>query len=313
MQVHRRLVVSLAAVGALAATSAPVASAHSQPSAAGVAAHAKRADRYIASFKRHVAKKHSRTAINRLAVARRETSLAAREARTLSATAVSPAQITNAMGAVALSADQYAQLLAVISELIDQVNGTVRATLSQVIGGVANAHNQLMQMLSQMLGTLPAPAQGPAAIAVSQVVTTGTTALAPMTDALAGGTLPVPVAGIVTTVFQAVSAALSTAVEAVKAVIPALPVEAAGPVSNVLTMVTGVLNSVLARISAFVPAPGGPSGAATSPAGLAGGVTGIVNGVMSSVSNLLGRLFGNLIPGGGFGFGAGSAPAAAAS
>jgi hypothetical protein len=299
--------VSLAAVAALA-VAAPAASAHKAPSAAGVAAHAKKADRYMASFKRHVAKKHPRTALKRLRVARTETSLAAREARSLRHAAVSPTQLTNAAGALALSTDQYAQLMAMITGLIDEVRGIVRDALAEIVPAVINAHNQLLGMLTQMLPMIPAPAQGSAATAITQVATTGTAALAPMQEALAGGVLLVAVAAILNTAFQAVSGALTMALDSVEAIIPALPAVAAGPVSQVLTLVTGILTSVIGRIGAV-------GTGATVPTGLAGGITGIVNGVMGSMNNLLGSLFGSLLrgyfPAGSFGYGA--APAAPAA
>jgi phage-related protein len=218
---------------------------------------------------------------------------------------VGRADAVSAAGADALAGDQYGQLAAIISQFVAQVNGMLQQRLAQILPSVVNMQNQLLAMLNQMLGQVPSGAQPQLATAITTVAATGAAALAPMQQAIASGSLPVNIAGIVSGALNAATTALQGAIGNVQAFLPAMPGPAQGMVQQVLSMVTGIINSVIGQIGSFTGGTGGTPSTPT-PGGLAGGITGMVSGVLGQVQNLLGGLFGNFLgflPG-NFGFGA---------
>jgi len=295
MTTPRRFAVTLAAVGALASTAAPVASAHSHASAAAVAAHAKRADHAMTALRRSVRAHHNRQARLHLRTARHELAVAARQARLLRAAADTPAQTVDAAGAVALATGEYTDLVALVSQLVDQVQGSIQQALASALPGSVNASGQLLDILNQLLPLVPDAVRPQLAAAIAQLTADGTTALSPMQNALAGGTLPVDIAQIVSTAMQAVTSALDTAMNQIAAIVPTLPAMAQGPVQSALSLVQGVLNMVTGQIGSFLP--GGSSSPGSGTGDLAGGILGQMSGLIS-------QLLGGILPGGGLsGFG----------
>jgi hypothetical protein len=296
MTTPRRLAVTLAAAGALASAAAPAASAHSHASSASVAVHSKRADRAIASLKRAVRTHHSRQARLRLAKARHEVAVAARLARSLSAAADTPAETVDAAGAVALATGQYTDLIAAVSELVDQVHGAVQQALAAALPPSVNATGQLLDLLNQLLAVVPENVKPHLAAAIAQLTADGTSVLSPMQTALTGGDLPVDIAQIVTTAIQSVTTALDTAMGQIAAIVPTLPAIAQGPVQAALNLVQGVLNMVMGQVGSFLPGgssgPSGSSGPGSGAGDIAGGIFGQVNGLIS-------QLLGGLLGGGG--------------
>jgi hypothetical protein len=293
-----RVVVTLAAAGALAATALPATASARQPTGASVVLHAARADRALASFKREVARHHKVRAARFIRVARHETAIAGRQARIVRTQAVQPAQLPEAAGAVTVAGDQYGQLATMISQCIAQVHGMLQQILAQILPSAINMQNQLLAMLNQMLGQIPQGSQPQLATAITNVAASGASALPPLHQALATNALPVDIAGIVSSAFGMATQAIQAALGTVNQILPNMPTVAQGPIQQVLGMVTSILNTVLGQ---FTPGSGG-SGTPSSGGGLAGGITGLVGGVLNQIQGLLGSLFGNLF--GGFGFGA---------
>ena len=155
MSITRRLAIGLAAVGAIATAGAPAASAHGTPSAKGVSAHVKSAQKSMKRVTKAVNRHQSSAARRHLAAARRQAALASREARALRNAADTPAELSTAAGALGLATDSYTDLLTMISGVIDEVRGVVQDALAAAIAPSVNGQTKLLEILNGLVVHLP--------------------------------------------------------------------------------------------------------------------------------------------------------------
>lgn len=289
MSISRRLAVGLAAAGAIAVTGAPAASAHS-PSVKGVSAHAQQAQKAMKRVAVAVDRHNSRAARKHLLTARRQAAVAAREARALRSAADSPAEITTAAGAVGLATDTYNDLLAMISDLIDEAKGIVQEALATAIPATVNGQARLLEILNRMVALLPAEYQAQATAVIAQLTAAMAGPIGSLTGILGSAGLPVDVAGIVQTALQTATGAVQMALAQVEAFLPSLPATAQGPVRMALTMVTDIMEMVTGTLGSLLPGAGTATN--SGPAQTAGLLDGLISGPLGMVQGLLGSLLG---------------------
>ena len=319
MSHSRRLVVVMAALAALVAVPS-TASARSSTAAASVQAHVVKAKKAVKRMNRAAKTGDSAGVVRQLRTARSQTATASRKARAMAAGPDSVA----AAKALTLTGMSYEQLLASITQLVDQVPGQPQVLLAKAIKPSLESEAQVVGTLASLLDDVPASVQPVLASIVTGLAVGDADEVTNMDAALRSGELPVNVSAIVTQALGMATHSMDTAFSAIKPIVPMLPAPVQGPMSGILNMVTGVVGTIVPTMLGTVtglidtilgslPFVGSGSGAgagAGSGAGAGGGAAGSFGGMLGGLTgggqsalpgntgNMLSDLLGSLFGGG---------------
>lgn len=301
---------TLAALVALPATASAQSSHHASTS---VKSHVSKAKKSLKKFHLAVAAHDDSLALADLNSARRHTAAAAKLARSLASHASTDAQQVSAASALTLAGGQYDSLVEQITALVDEVTGQVQAIVAQSIPSALAGKQKVIQILTELLPKLPAAAQGPLASIITALSVGDDTEVTNMQGALDGGTLPVNISGLISQSLGMATAAIQTAFDTIKGIIPLLPSVVQGPLSTILDLVSNTVGTIIptvlnmatgliGQILGSLPFIG--SGANGGLGNLLGGILGgsSTPGTGAGIPNISG-LLGNLFPSGGSGGG----------
>jgi hypothetical protein len=320
MSHHRRSVAVMATVAALAAVPA-TASAKSHDSARSttpaVQVHVTKAQKAVKRLKRAVRAGKGSVVKRELKTARSQTAAAARVARSMAYAATTDPQEIAATRALTLAGTQYDELIEQITALVDEITGQAQALIAQAISPSIAGKQQVIDLLTEMVGKVPAEVQPVLASVIAALSVGDATEIVNLDNAVDGGTLPVNVSAIVTQALNLATSSIESAFGVVQSLLPMLPPAAQAPLGTILDMVTstvgtivpGALTTVTGLIDSVLgslPFVGGTS--ATGSFGLGGLLGGLVGGGAQTVPGGAGDTIGNLL--GGV-LGGGSAPAGA--
>ena len=304
MSHSRRLVVVMATLAALVAVPATAAASSSTASAA-VQAHVVKAKKAVKLMNRAAKTGDSAGVVRQLRTARSQTASASRKA---SAMAAGPDSVAAAQ-ALTLTGMSFEQLIASITQLVDQVTGQPQMLLARAIKPSLASQGKVVVTLATLLDDVPASVQPILASIVTGLAVGDADEATNMDAALRSGHLPVDVSAIVTQALAMDTHAMTTAFSGIKPMVPMLPAPVQGPMSGILNMVTGTVGTMVPSMLSMVTGlintilgslPFVGSGAGAGAGGLGGLLGGVTAGGQSALpgntgsmlSDLLGSLFG---------------------
>jgi len=316
MSHSRRLAVVMATLAVLVAVPT-TASAGSSTAPAAVQAHVIKAKKAIKRMNRAARTGDSAGVVRQLRTARSQTATASRKARALAA---GPNSVAAAQ-ALTLTGMSYEQLIASITQLVDQVTGQPQMLLAQAIKPSLTSQGQVVGTLASLLDDVPASVQPIVASIVTSLAVGDADEVTNMDAALRSGALPVDVSAIVTQALAMATHGMDTAFSAIKPIVPMLPAPVQGPISGILSMVTGtvgtIVPSMLRTVTGLIdtilgslPVVGSGAGAGAGAGTGAGGLTSTFGGLLGGVTaggqnalpgntgNILSDLLGSLFGGG---------------
>ena len=316
MSHHRRFVATMVTLAALVAVPA-TASANSHDSAgtsAGVSVqtHVDKAEKAVKRLKRAVRAGKGSIVKKELKTARSQTAAAARVARSMAYSASSDPQEIAATQSLALAGTQYNQLIDTITALVDEITGQAQALIAQAISPSIAGKQNIVAMLTDMLGKVPAEVQPVLASLITALSVGDATEVTNLDQAVTSGDLPSNISSIVSSCLAMATDAIESAFSMIQGFLPMLPAVAQGPIGTILDMVTStvgtIVPSVLSTVTGLIdsvlsslPFVGGTSatGGTFGLGGLLGGILGggttglgSLSGIGDMITNMLGGLFG---------------------
>ncbi|HEY1540113.1 MAG TPA: hypothetical protein VGF63_12000, partial [Solirubrobacteraceae bacterium] len=251
---------------------------------------------------------------------RSQTASASRVAHRMANVASTAKTSTSAAQALTIAGSQYDTLLQTLTSLVD--DGPAQSPIASAIVPTIAGKQQIIDLLNQLLPTLPASAQPIVASIITALGAGDATPVVNLNTALDSGSLSDTITGVVTQALNTAEQAIQTAMGVVQSILPMLPVAAQGPIGAIVnqvmgivtTLVPSVLNTVTQLISTVLgslPFVGSTSTGTTGIfGGLLGGILGggsgagsigNVGGIGSTITGLLGSLFGGSSSGAGAG------------
>jgi hypothetical protein len=221
-------------------------------------AHYRTADAALTEVAQYVISDPSR-AVAALVRDRRATAALARDARAMRRSAHTTSQRVRAAKAYRLLATQQNANVETLSALVKWA-GDFRVQMARYITGAIDGRQLALNVLETLAPYLPDSAQEAIAQAIANYSTDSQQAVTSLTDALAGGTLPTSVEGIITNALDQLTAALNDAVDQLKAIVPLLPAEAQPLVVSVFAMVNHNITAVTDIIKQVLGSVFGASG-----------------------------------------------------
>ncbi|MCA1699396.1 MAG: hypothetical protein LC790_11075, partial [Actinobacteria bacterium] len=254
--------------------------------------------------------------VRQLRIARSQTAAASRKARAMA----SGSDSTSAARALTLTSLSYEQLIASITQLVDQVTGQAQTLLARAIKPALTDQAQVTAILASLLDNVPASVQPILASIVTGLAVGDADEVTNMDAAIRSGELPANVSAIVQQALAMATQYIDMAFSAIKAIVPLLPAAVQGPILQILNLVTNTLGTIVPTVLRTVtglidtilgslPFIGTSAGAGEIPSsfgGLLGGVTGGGQNALPGdsgniLTNLLGSLFGGGSTAGGIG------------
>lgn len=253
---------------------------------------------------KYVRRGNDRAALRFLKEARREAVGGAREARSLAARAgTSPTAAGQAIFGLTAAAATYGAATQDFSSLVGTTSGPMQAALAGAIPGSVAGRAQLLAALSALIAQLDGTARDQAVQALAAIQTGAPGQVAGLAQATTLAGLPASVQGILDAALAVATAALDDGLAQVTALLPTLPpgaqaqvARALGLVSSTLAsiaplltqttnLVSSMLNQVFALINGLLPQVTAITG--TAPAARAPGAGGL-GGLIPDLSGLLG-------------------------
>lgn len=260
-----RSVVALVAVAALLLPASAL--AHSRASSKSVRDHVVAADRALDRV----------TALSRTDIAgaaaqvlrvRLETAAALKDAGRLLKGSDSPAERRVVAVSYRLIGLRQDEIVHVFAALVDEATGAAQAAIAAELPGAVSGRQITLDMLSTMLKTIPAALQPSIARVVAALSKAIEGDVAVLAETLRAGTLPVPVAGLVSSAIRIATSALDQVVVQLDFLTETLPPVARAPVAAALGFVQGQLTFVTQLIGDVLKPLGVQAGigvAASSP------------------------------------------------
>jgi hypothetical protein len=241
----------LMAVGVMGLAAVPATSVAASSHSAR--AHYRTADAALTEVAQYVISDPSR-ARAALVRDRRATAALARDARALRRAARNARLRVRAAKAYRLLAAQQNANVETLSALIKWADD-FRLQMARYLTGAIDGRQAALDALQALAPYLPDSVQEAIAETIAHYSTDSQHAVSSLSDALAGGDLPTAVQGIVTSALDMLTAAISDAVDQLKAIVPLLPAEAQPLVVEVfalvnqnITAVTDIIKQVLGSV-----------------------------------------------------------------
>jgi hypothetical protein len=198
---------------------------------------------------------------------------------------------------------QEARDTAVLTPLVGSLSGANQTDIAGFLAAVTQGREQVLNLVTQLVGTLPDPVQGQVAGIVAQLSNAGTGQIGALAGAITPGSIACTALDAVSQVVATVLTSVQADLARVQSVLSFLP--AAGQ-----TQLTGVLNGLPAQLNALIASlKQGFNCTGTTPAtdvtGIATGPVSIVTSLIGSVTQLVQSLVGSFLPG----IGSGQTPA----
>ncbi len=208
-----------------------------------------------------------------------------------------------------LAAQQNRDAIA-LTPVLGLLSGTNQADLAGFITSVTQSREQALNLVTQLLGRLPAVAQAPIAGVVAQLAGAGAGAVSSLAGSITPGSIACPaidaVSGVIATVLGSVAADLTR----VQSILALLPAGGAAQFTGILNGLPTELNSLVASLkqsfNCSSTAPASSNAGRIGGGGVVGSALGMVGSVVTAVTQLVQSLLGGLLPG----IGSGHAPVA---
>lgn len=314
----RRILAALATLAVLIAapTAAQAKSSSKVASTANVQVHVDKAEKAVKRMNRYARLGNAKAVAKQLKIARSQSAAASRMSRKMASRATSDSQEIAAAQALTLAGTQYDQLVESVTAIVDQITGQVQALVANAIAPSLAGKQKIVEILTQLLDEVPAQVQPMIASIIAALSVGDANEVVNLDQALASGSLPSSIAGIVTSALNMATGIMDQAFGIVKSIVPMLPTAVQGPLMQILDMVTStvgtivpsVLNTVTGLIDTILgslPFVGGTSSSTSAMFGLGGLLDGILGGgsgdLPGGIGGMLDSLLGGLFGGGSTG------------
>jgi hypothetical protein len=190
-----------------------------------------------------------------------------------------------------------------LTPLLGLLGGTGQTDIAGFIAAATQGREQALSLVTQLLGQLPAPAQGQVAGIIAQLSNAGSSQPGQLAGAISPGSIACPAIDAVSTVIGTVLTSVQADLARVLSLIPFLPTGAASQFTGIVNGLPGALTALLASIKqAFncpstTPVTGTTGAGATSGVGsVAGSIVGTVGSLVSSIVELVQKLLSSFLP-----------------
>ncbi len=194
-------------------------------------------------------------------------------------------------------AAQESRDAAVLTPLVGQLGGTGQTDLAGFIAAATQGREQALSLVTQLLGQLPAGAQGAIAAIVAQLSNAGAGQVGQLAGAISPGSVACPAIDAVSQVVATVLTAVQADLGRVQSILSFLPAGASAELTTVIQGLPDQLNSLVATLKqAFNCSSTTPVSGVPDLAGVVSPPLGVVGSVLDSVTKLVQSLLSSFLP-----------------
>ncbi|MGI8802811.1 MAG: hypothetical protein ACR2KV_11655 [Solirubrobacteraceae bacterium] len=203
-------------------------------------------------------------------------------------------------------ASQEGRDAAALTPLVSQLTGSPQTDLAGFLAAVTAGREQALNVVSQLIGTLPASVQSQVAGVVAELSNAGTGQVGQLAGSFSPGSIACPAIDAVSTVVATVLTSVQADLTRVQSILSFLPAGAQGVFSSILSGLPDQLNSLVATLKQAFDCPSSTpvTGVTSGVGGVTSGPLGVVSSVLGGVTQLVQSLLGSFLPG----IGAGTTP-----